>query len=229
MDRVLAPCFGVLLACGSHAAAQVLPVTPYLSINDSPFASTTFAQFYLEDFEDGLFNVPGVTGVSNTPGTALHVYGPAGTTDSVDADDGAIDGSGTGGHDLAAVPDGTEQLGYSFDFDANVLGGLPTHVGIVWTDGSPSRACQVEFFGLGGVLLGTASAVVGDGSFTGGTAEDRFFGAAFAQGVESFTIRSPGGVHNLTVDHLQYGIVPTPGSAALVGLAGIAAARRRRG
>lgn len=34
--------------------------TPYLSFRDSPFSGTNFSYFYLEDFEDGLLNTPGV-------------------------------------------------------------------------------------------------------------------------------------------------------------------------
>lgn len=219
-----------LLCFGGASAASVLPATPYLSFNDSPFASTQFEQFYLEDFEDGLFNAPGITGVSNRPGNTLIVVAPSNFTDSVDADDGLIDGFGRMGRSLAGSNNAiTEPFGYTFTFDSQILGSLPTHVGLVWTDGGGGRTTQVEFFGLGGASLGVLSEFVGEVGFDGRTSEDRFLGAIFSQGIESFTIRTPGGVNNLEVDHLQYGIVPAPGSfAALISASVLLGGRRRR-
>src|SRR5438034_5081946 len=88
--------------------------TPYLSKNDSPFltsinAGTTF----LETFESGALATPGVTA------SAGAVFGPGGLTDSVDGDDGAIDGSGTNGHSFFS---GAGSTGITFTFDAGVLG-----------------------------------------------------------------------------------------------------------
>ena len=51
--------------------------------------------------------------------------------DSVDGDDGAIDGNGNGGH---ASYTNRESTSITFTFGASVLGGLPTHAGLVWTD-----------------------------------------------------------------------------------------------
>lgn len=215
-------------------AATLIGPTPYLSAADSPFGaggSNPVSGLFIEDFEDGLFNAPGVTGVSNTPGTSLGVGGGGTNTDSVDGDDGSIDGLGRDGMAMAEAGNrSTDNLGYTFTFDAGVLGGLPTHAGIVWTDGSKSASTQVEFFGPGGVSLGVIGPVkISDNSFAGGTAEDRFFGAVNLGGIESFTIRSPGGGNNLTVDHLQYGPVPEPASAALIAAGLLLIKRRRRG
>src|SRR5215475_10221716 len=101
------------------ALATALPVTQYFCFDstktsslqtaftgtctaDSPFAAGVNAgdyagaggYFHLETLEDALFNSPGVTrstGSITNPGTI---------TDSVDADDGNIDGSGLQGHSL---------------------------------------------------------------------------------------------------------------------------------
>src|SRR5258705_12020261 len=118
---------GFLIMSTAVVAQTFIGPTPYLSKNDSPFltsinAGTTF----LETFESGALTTPGVTISGGS------VIGPGGLTDSVDADDGAIDGSGTNGHSVF----GAGTPGITFTFDATVLGHLPTQVGIVWTDGA---------------------------------------------------------------------------------------------
>ncbi len=172
--------------------------TPYLSFDDSPFKGMSFSQFHLEDFEDHALNTPGVTGGGG--GVTSAVYGP-GSHDSVDADDGAIDGLGLAG-DSWFTPNGA--TGVSFTFDAGVLGALPDHVGIVWTDGAGDVLFKA--FGPGDVLLATIGPVGGfaDYSFLGTTAEDRFFGVANTAGIAKIWISNS--VSGMEVDHLQYGI-----------------------
>ena len=175
--------------------------TPYLSSNDSPFKSVDFSAgyFHLEDFEDGLLNVPGVSASTGAPN------GPSGITDSVDADDGTIDGSGTAGHSFFSSPG---SAGITFTFDKSLLGNLPTHAGIVWTDGAGT--VTFDAFDENGKSLGKIGPVGDPGVFpdnniTGETAEDRFFGAQNDGGISSiFISNSEGGIE---VDHLQYGAV----------------------
>ena len=180
----------------------------YLSFSDSPFDAIDFSKFYLEDFEDGVLNVPGVTAIANTPGGVLGVVGPSFYTDSVDADDGTVDGFGRDGHILADVgnrPGG--DLGYTFRFDAQTLGRLPTHVGIVWTDGSPTAPTQFEVYDAQDNLVGIVGPVkISDAWFSGQTAEDHFFGVVHAAGIQRIVIRNPGSSNSMDVDHLQYGI-----------------------
>ncbi len=215
---------------GSIANAAFLGPTPYLSFNDSPFTGMSFSYFYLEDFEDHQFNVPGVT----ASGVSLMInsngyYGPA-LWDSVDADDGIIngmnnDGKGHYGDSLW----GNGQPGVTFTFDAKVLGALPTHVGIVWTDGA--NPIVFEAFDQNGVSLGIITDNHADGSVTGQTGEDRFYGVINAGGISSFRISDNAGIE---VDHLQYGIatspVPIPSSLFLLGsgLAGLLGLVRKR-
>ena len=59
------------------------------------------------------------------------LFGPP-IHDSVDPDDGAFDGSGLLGDDYFSRSGST---GIVFTFSAAVLGALPTHAGLVWTDG----------------------------------------------------------------------------------------------
>ena len=211
----------LLLTTIDAAVAQTfIGPTPYLSSNDSPFAaSITSGNTYLETFESGALTTPGVTISGGS------VIAPSGITDSVDADDGTIDGSGTGGHTLF----GSGPVGITFTFDAVALGHLPTQVGIVWTDGAGTTL--FEAFGPGGVPLGSIGpSAIADGSISGTTAEDRFFGVTSAGGIESIRISNTSG--GIEVDHLQYGVyglapppattvipVPGPTGPALVLLA----------
>src|SRR5262249_11734618 len=159
---------------------------PYLSRADSPFdLSGLGKRAWLEDFEDGLLNVPGVSFSSGVP---LSVFGPAATADSVDGDDGVIDGRGTQGRSLGPTNNdaGSSPHGVTFTFDAKALGGYPTFAGIVWTDGTPDDTIVFEAFDASGQSLGTVVGPhIGDNSFNGTTAEDRFFGVSSARGISS--------------------------------------------
>lgn len=214
----------LLLAADGAAAQTFLGPLPYLSQNDSPFiTSITAGTTFLETFETGALTTPGVTA------SAGSVIGPSGITDSVDADDGSIDGSGTGGHSFFSPSGAT---GITFTFDAGVLGHLPTQVGIVWTDGAGTTT--FEAFGPGGASLGTIGPVtIADGSISGTTAEDSFFGVINGAGISAIRISNTSG--GIEVDHLQYGIfgatpapvavaVPTLSNLALIVLALLAAA-----
>ena len=94
--------------------------TPYLSFADSPFNGASFSFFYNETFEDHLLNTPGLS--ANAGGVTSVVFGPS-IHDSVDADDGAINGSGLNGDDYFT---GAGSAGVTFAFNAAALGGLPT-------------------------------------------------------------------------------------------------------
>ena len=225
---VLSIAAAALLAPAS-ASAQLLGPTPYLQASDSPFATLSgYTYSYLENFEDHLLNVPGVS--ASAGGVSSVVFGPN-IHDSVDGDDGVIDGSGLNG-DSYFTPAG--QNGISFTFDASVLGGhLPTHAGIVWTDGTNN--IFFEAFDQNGNSLGSLTGTHANNSFNGETDEDRFYGAVNAGGISRiFISNGPGG---LEVDHLQYNdapiaqtTTPEPSSVALLatGLLGIVPAIRRR-
>lgn len=121
-----------MVAASPVQAAWYLGPQPYLQASDSPF-SGPFDWFHLENFESGAIAVPGVTVT-----TGAVVIDPGPLTDSVDADDGAIDGSGRGGHSLYS---GGTLNAITFRFDKTLLGALPTHAGIVVTDiGASDRA-----------------------------------------------------------------------------------------
>jgi hypothetical protein len=161
------------------------------------------------------------------------VNGPGAFTDSVDADDGVIDGSGTGGRSFYS---GNTQSQLTITFAGFGQQGLPTHAGLVWTDvgvvspGLPTGLDNITFeaFDPGGVLLESLGPTgVGDGLVTGGTSEDNCYGVISLSGIESIRITSSSSV-DWEVDHIQYGVVPTPPSLALASVASLIFARRRR-
>ena len=200
----------------SYANAGLLGPTAYLSAADSPFAGGSFSYFYLENFEDHLLNVPGVT--ASAGGVTSVIFGPA-IHDSVDVDDGAIDDSELKGDSYFS---GNGAAGIKFTFDAGILGSLPTKAGIVWTDGFGTTT--FEAFDQNGISLCTIGPVaIADGSFNGETAEDRFFGVTNAGGISAIFISNTAG--GIEVDHLQYGLaiansVPEPSTYGML-LAGI--------
>lgn len=183
--------------------------SPYFSFNDSPFQALPFDYFHLETFESGIGNLPGVT--INAPWIT---NGPAGLTDSVDADDGNIDGAGSAGH---AMFSGGGQPNLIISFNAAALGGhLPTHVGIVVTDIGQTSSGQL---GVGVVTLtGEATNALplgflvatnfGNGSLLGdslgATAEDRFLGVSSTLGIAHIRLFLTNSA-DWEVDHLQFG------------------------
>jgi hypothetical protein len=218
------------LALGAQAAAAgdlYFEDTPYRSFADSPFSGLSFAWFHLDDFES-----------TRTPGYSVNagiVLAPGTLTDSVDADDGSIDGDGTAGKSWFS--NGATNV-FTFTFDAGALGGLPTHAGIVWTDvglAPPIDGISVvrfEAFGPAFATISPLEVLLGDGNASGGTSEDRFFGAADEGGIAMIRISMPLSV-DWEVDHLQYGslaAVPEPEQGLLMALGlGALAWRLRKG
>lgn len=190
-----------LLVATPHAVATefIVPAaetTAYLQFSDSPFSTIDFSAdyFHLETFEDDVLNTPGATA---SGGTIIGIEDWGLLVDSVDIDDGVLDGAGT-----------TGSLGHSYfggiftvDFDVAVLGKLPNYVGIVWTDGGGQ--ITILAFGPGGTPLGSATGVAhADGSVSGTTVDDRFYGVVDAGGISRIVL-SAGAAQE--ADHLQYG------------------------
>ena len=201
---------------------------------DSPFVGLPFSYFHLEDFEDHLLNTPGVTAVTGSGVTSMVGFSGL-IIDSVDEDDGVINGSGTNpGVKTGDSFFGGGIPGIKFSFDAGVLGALPTHAGMVWTDGAGTIA--FEAFGADGSSLGVFGPFGhADGTFFGTTAEDRFYGVIDAGGISAIRLLNTAG--GIEVDHLQYGllgegggpgVIPEPSSLLLLGLGGLATGVMRR-
>jgi hypothetical protein len=159
---------------------------PYLSAADNPFLLAS--GLCIDTFEDGTLTPGGVTGNGS-------FVNPGGITDSVDFDDGSLDGSGTGGHTYF----GSGPTGITFTFDPQRTGGLPTQAGMVWTDGAGT--VTFEAFDQNGASLGMHGPFDHpDGSISGETAEDRFYGATNAGGISAIKLTNTSG--GIEVDHL---------------------------
>lgn len=203
-------------AVSAALASEPEFITPqkYLAFSDlaagediSPFSGLNFSYFHLEDFEDGSLNTPGVT--LTEAGDELETA----FSDSVDGDDGAVDGVATGTQSLWSS---FTTSSFTFNFSRTSLESLPTHAGIVWTDvgrnngGTPFAADLVdnvtfEAFGPDGGSLGVIGPFsLGDGSISQTTDEDRFLGVVNLGGITAIRI-SMDGKNNWEVDHLQYG------------------------
>jgi hypothetical protein len=93
-----------------HGDWTFIGPTPYRSTADSPFPISINPNFFVETFEDGLLNTRGIVQKNPFPlpgtGGLAFVRLPGQNTDSVDGDDGLVDGLGLGGdltHDSWAL------------------------------------------------------------------------------------------------------------------------------
>ena len=219
----------LLAASTARGATVFFGPTNYFSAADSPFdLSGLGTNFWLDDFEDLSLNTPGVTSINGAP------RAPSSLTDSVDGDDGAIDGDTDGA--CYMVRPGI--LGVSFVFDPVALGGLPTNVGIVVTDGYGQNGypqATAEFYDANDNLIGTLNSLYQNFDVDT-TDDDWFLGIYHPTGVSRIRLWNYGtGSTNLEVDHLQYGY-PVPEastfmlavSACLVGVARLAIGGSRR-
>ncbi len=187
----------------SWAQTVFVGPSPYLSREDIPpgfYLNDTPAA--LEDFEDGSldFGITASNGATVPPGFI-------GLIDSVDGDDGVIDGSGLLGHSWFY---GAGATGVVFTFSAP----LPTAAGVVWTDGGGTTT--FEAFGPGMLSLGTIGPVaIADSSNAGTTAEDRFFGALHGDGILAIKVSNTSG--GIELDHVQYGTAGSLYSGSILG------------
>jgi len=188
----------IMVMCAATVFAQSEPVffgpTPYLSSDDIPEG------FYaggvpdvLEDLEDDILD-PVMFGTPGGP------HDPSPMTDSVDADDGEIDGWGFDGHCWTVG-------GGPASFYTYFSPPLPTAAGIVWTDGSGDVI--FEAYDPNHDSLGTIGPFnLEDGFNNGGTAEDRFFGVQNSDGILRIDLRKIP-TTTMDIDHVQYGSAGT--------------------
>lgn len=196
---------------------------PYLSVDDRPDGIFADGEaIILEDFEDNDFTD---TGLSFNAGSILQPNSQSGVdgsvTDSVDADDGNIDGNGNAGHSYFY-----NKQSITVTFPEPVMA-----AGLVWTDGDILLTNVIlEAFDEASNLLASIDAGdLSDDFYTGQTDEDRFLGVRAGAGIAKLTISNTGGGSGIEIDHIQYQ-VPEPGSWCLLllgGLTALAGCRRR--
>ncbi len=186
---------GAALAGGSTGFVSV---AAYRQPADSPFISNTLI---IDTFEPGPL-VPGIT----TFGVTANIGG-----NSVDIDDGTLDGNGDAGKSLAIGSWGPFTPGSaSFTYSSEVLGGLPTQVGLVITDldlsepKGPAVTTNVTLQCIlsDGSTVNTIYAVL---SQPNNALDDLFIGYSSSLGIASMSVfcEVP-----MIVDHLQYALPP---------------------
>jgi hypothetical protein len=181
---------------------------PYAQRSDSPWAAgIRQGSIYVEDFEDGLVNTPGL---AMTSGFLLD-------GSSVDEDDGVL-GNGTD-NDFGFVyyaAGNTHTIRAEFSRDSE--GRFPTCAGWVMDTLDQSDATFAAYDPSGN-LLASYNYILQWGEF-------QFVGVYAPQGIGAIASDFN---QRLYVDHVQYGYaIPEPGTALLTATAALAAASRRR-
>ncbi len=225
----VALCFSVSLSRAADIALYC-PPTPYRSVADNPFrAGITAGTMFLEDFEDGRANTPYLyegedilLGGRNTIGVTQFLVGE---NNSVDGDDGSLDGADLLGVGWMGLFSGGSRI--SFVFEPRVLADgrrqFPTYFGFAITAGMGSDETGVSFTDENENLLGgfrlPREALLEYQAGQRGVITDRFFAMYVPTGAEIMHIDL--GIY--TIDHLTYGWnpIPEPGVAGLAGLASL--------
>lgn len=225
--RILAAALACFVAASAQAATIVGP-TPYLDITDTP--DGVFhdgATVCVQDFEDA--DGPWEIGFSIDVGQRIGPKFISGdgvpVTDSVDADDNAIDGDGTMGSSWFAP---TRHLMITFDEETTAAAFAFTDADVLATSVT-IQAYRAD----GGLLLEQSfDASFLDDVYTGTTEEDRFFGitAMGSEMIKRIRIAIDQGA-GIEIDHIQFAKpVPEPATVSLLGfgLIGLISVCRRR-
>jgi hypothetical protein len=185
----------------------------YRGLASGPFnAMAGPGNLSVENFEDGLVNT---VGMSINRGV---VRGATATTDSVDRDDGQVDGLGQAGRSFTSGSHTSITIRFTPQG-----GNTPQMAGLAWTDGRQNSIVVMKAWDRNGQYLGFIRARMGDLSRNGTTGDDRFLGLTNENGISRIEIRS--NYAGFEVDHVQfaYGMVAVPvPPAVIMGVAGLA-------
>lgn len=222
----LLPFLSLWILPHAGSAATVFGPILYRQVSDSPFrAGIESGTVYLENFEDGQLNTPGV---SARDGGIREDQG-------VDIDDGMLDGLGR--NMVWVGPNGTlPDLGdpwkIEISFTPDAILGYPTFAGVVlpgWT-GLPPNIPAAKRFGAydaagndllsGGLIVDMVHLPAGTSYYS--SEGDQFVGIYNETGISRIILS------NYSFDHLQYGwAIPEPGTVTLSGLAAALLLARR--
>lgn len=186
------------LACSPALGQNFATAVPYQMSSDSRVfgALKADSMYFLEDFEDGMVNTPHLM-VDANPDVMILPPGP--NTDSVDLDDGALDGLGTAGYSLGNSATGIVTLIFEGIGNPAVY---PTQVGFVWTDGQANSNILFTVISKDGFPASVFYNGLGDGSQSGTTDEDRFISVEWSVGISQITVAASSSL--LEIDHVQY-------------------------
>jgi hypothetical protein len=182
---------------------------PYAQRSDSPWAAgIRQGSIYVEDFEDGLVNTPGLAMALGTMSTAASVDEDDGILGNVEDDVGRIWYAGSGGLSNTARA----------EFTPDASGNYPTYAGWVM-DTYDQADAYFEAFDPDGNLVASYRNILEWGEW-------QFVGVYAPQGISAIQSRFNA---NTVFDHVQYGYaIPEPSTALLTATAALAAASRRR-
>ena len=232
--RIFAASIAALLVWSAVATAGTTTFGPsaYLQTGDTPAGFWCPCIGWIEDFE--LNSVDPFLTIDNgeilEPNTFSGLMNSV--TDSVDGDNGPVDGLGNSGHSWFTGASNPDDNQVTISFATPVK-----NAGLVFTDGdSSSTNVKLEAFDSAGNSLAVIDGGdLADDMFTGQTAEDTFLGFQNTDaGIASIQLSINAGI-GIEIDHVHWQeacpvVVPEPASyatcfMALVGLAGL---RRRR-
>ena len=206
----------------SLGAATTGVTTPYFSTANSPLV-TSSAGYQVETFEP---TSPSLA----TLGVTLTTVNPSSVVqgESVDADDGIIDGSGATGHSLAE-PTTANATGATFTFNNLIIGAYPKSAAVAVT---AYNGANLIF-----TVYDTSMNVSGTDTLTNvststPTNDDFLFWGSDPAGIGAISVSSNNAFTFLFLDHLQYDTlntisVPEPGTFAfIIASAGLLIGRR---
>lgn len=223
---------GVLLASvcpfAANAATTTFGPTAYLQHGDTPadFICDD-CPLYIEDFEDGMLS----DFLSIDNGMIFPPNGTTGTgqpsTDSVDGDDGSVDGFGLEAYSWFSGDVASIEITFAEAVKS---------AGLVFTDGDKlSSTVLLEALDMHGNVIETIDAGdLADDSFFGETEEDRFLGFSNAEGVITGLRISIDAGSGIEIDHIQWQshleCIPEPAAnvMALFAIMGLYGFRRKR-
>ena len=225
MRRYLAVLVAVAWLAASLPAAEFTLSDEYRSVDDSPFLDFGMVGTLLvEDFEDGVLNLPGVVQVQDNRQFKGFNFVRDGFSVQADLreDNAGLALEAEPGLCTASYPAQCPAT-VSFEFGEEPFGTLPTYVGFAWTDAV--RESEIDFHPYARVTF-----TAGDGSINERTirdlplreanedahADDTFVGFMSDTGIArlDLTVVTNGGAGgHLAIDHLQIGVASIPGDA----------------